>query len=123
MLSLVAQYPIASKIEDQSHGQLIYGLSDNHLPHVQCDQTRRSWIRFSIKNRWSRWVRGQGESGECVHDKVNPEQLNRGEDGFFVMVGYCGHKRKAHCSDINGKLELDKGPDESAKKGMQSRTT
>lgn len=88
------EYRFSSKVQDERDNQLIYTLSNHHLPHCCINERRRFRFRPAIEKMGSRRVgcynnvrkqaiqdiaqkvkRTQSKSGECIHDKVHPQQL------------------------------------------------
>jgi len=46
------------------------------------------------------------KSGESIHDKVDPQELNCAEDRVLVITGNSRNKGENDSSDVNGYLEL-----------------
>lgn len=58
--------------EEKDHAQLIDGVSENIFSHLSTDQRLRSTVRSSFQ-QFRRWLLcGQSQTGQSVHDQVDP---------------------------------------------------
>lgn len=76
------------------------------MTYVGGDQRLVLALRRSVENLLSWGIRGQGQSGEGVHDQVDPEKLNRLEDRLHVVVVNRGNEGEQDSRDVDGDLEL-----------------
>src|SRR5260221_13258063 len=80
------------EVEDKNQDNLIYGLADNLLIHVDAEQGGGLTVRGAIESGRISGIGGKGERGKGVHDEVNPQQLDSTESGGFVNGCETGDK-------------------------------
>ncbi|KZL80213.1 hypothetical protein CI238_06569 [Colletotrichum incanum] len=103
---VVAEDGVTSEVQDERGGQLEDGLPDDHLPHVDGDERRLLALRKTVEDLLSGGIRSQGKGGKGVHDEVDPQELDSGEDGFHGGGRNGGDESKEDGSDVDGDLEL-----------------
>ncbi len=94
------------EVEDKNQDNLIYGLADNLLIHVDAEQGGGLTVRGAIESGRMSGIGGKSESGKGVHDEINPQQLDSTESGGFVTGCESGDKCDSDGSNIDRKLEL-----------------
>ena len=103
---LASKNVVSPPVKDETDDDLVTGLTENHLDHVDVEQGRRSLLGQPVQRSLRSGVGCEGESGEGVHDQVDPEQLDGGQDRLFLVGGNGGDKCKDDGGDVDGKLEL-----------------
>ena len=103
----ITQDSVSCKVKDECYHKLVNCLANNHLPHVDCNQRSRLWIRLSIQDRWSRRICGQRKCSKCIHDKIHPEKLHSGQNGCFIAGSNCRDKGKKYSSNVDRELKLE----------------
>lgn len=78
------------------------------LPHGGGDEGLVTALGRTVEDLVGRWVGGEGESREGVHDEVHPEELHGAEHGLHLVVVYDGDEGEDHGSDVDGDLKLRK---------------
>lgn len=106
VVGVIAEDGVAGEVEDQGSSQLEDCLADDHLPHVDGDEGRLLALWQSVKDLLGRGVRSERKSGKGVHDEVDPQELDGGEDGFHVGIGDGGDEGEENSSDVDRDLEL-----------------
>ncbi len=84
---VVLEDSTSSEVEDESDNQLEDSLTDDHLPHVHCNERCLLACWFALEDDWSWGISSKRESCKCVHDQVNPEKLHSCKDRFHVRIG------------------------------------
>lgn len=123
-ISVIVEDLWAGEVKSECDDKLENGLSDNHLPHLEtavsyiCRNQQEVWayidrdkrcilsLRRSVKDLVGRRIRCQCERGKCVHDEVDPKQLNSFQHRLHMRVIHGSNERQKDGSDINGDLEL-----------------
>lgn len=83
---VIAEDCIATEPEDETDDELVDRLPNDHLPHGDCDERCSSSFGFAVKETSGGGIGGESESGEGIHDEVDPEELNSVENGFLLVV-------------------------------------
>jgi hypothetical protein len=123
---IVAENGATSEVENKDGSELVNILAHDLLPHLYselvydrgacdtgmtygcCDERLVLALGRTVQDFFCRRVGGKSERRECVHDKVDPEQLHRLEDGLRIVVINSRNKGKQDSGDIDGDLELEK---------------
>ena len=91
--------------DPKHHSELVESLPEDVLGHGGGYQRRGSAVRFSQQQLWSRELRSEGQTGEGVHDQVDPEHLNSLER--TVLYGTGSYERHNDGNNVHSQLELE----------------
>jgi hypothetical protein len=82
-------------------------LTDNHLPHVEGDEGCGLLLGRTVQDAVGGRVGSKDNTSEGVHEEVDPEELNGGEDRLHLGVCDGADKGEDDGSDGDGDLELE----------------
>ena len=94
VVEVVFEDASTGEVENESDNQLEDRLSDDHLPHVHCNEWCFLAGWFAFENDWSWWIGGKCESCEGIHDQVDPKKLHSCKYGMHIGIGYSRDERK-----------------------------
>lgn len=98
--------PVSAEEEKQQKpDHLVEGLKQDVSPHDGIHDQVRLLRGHSLQNSLTRRLSGESESGEGVHDQVNPEHLSGGEGRLSEDAGT--GEDDEHSDDVDGELELE----------------
>lgn len=103
---VVSENDVAGEVEQEDDEGLVHRLTDDLHAHGRVEQRRGLAVGLAIEDLAAGGIGSEGESGEGVHDDVDPEQLHGGKDGFFGGRGDGGDEGDDDGGDVDGDLEL-----------------
>mmetsp|Transcript_100159 Transcript_100159/g.172974 ORF Transcript_100159/g.172974 Transcript_100159/m.172974 type:complete len:260 (+) Transcript_100159:1293-2072(+) len=100
------QVPIVQEVRQQN--QLEDGMGDDVDPHSVGDQRCVLWDRLTCQQtRLAGLLSGKSKGSKGVHDKVQPQQLDRGQRALVGGIKGSPKKSEGNPNDVHSHLKLD----------------